>query len=326
MNDFRFQSGVVGRGLTLRRRFLYFFRAIIEAPVLLSEIPAILGKRRTRGTILIRFMNDLCNATLGSGLDCGNKVISFLRRRQTYIFDHRQQQEELAASTLTAQQIDQLVEELNTDGFVRLPQYVSAEIAKRMRDRIEISPGTDASGKNYLNISDWVMKSSSGRFDTVNSAIIEAADNEDINFSALTLIARRYLGASPLLLGPHSWTTTHRTGETDLQIEENAMAYHCDSDFFGFLKVFLLLTDVSMKNGPFTFIRGSHRGKRHVQGRISNEMLKIQPNEELFGTGQPGDVILAATKGWHKATPPSEGTRTMVQWLYSNGLLGSATQ
>ena len=144
MNDFRFQSGVVGRGLTLRRRFLYFFRAIAEAPVLLLQIPAILGKRRTRGNLSIRFMNDFCNATLGSGLDFGNKVIGLLRRHQTYVFDHGQQQEELTASTLTTQQIDQIVKELNTNGFALLPQYVNAEIANRMRDRIEISPGTDA--------------------------------------------------------------------------------------------------------------------------------------------------------------------------------------
>ena len=326
MNTFRFQTGVAGRGLTRRRRFLYLLRAIIEAPILLLEFPAILGKRRTKRNLTIRFMNDFCNATLGSGLDIGNNLISFLRRRQTHIFDDRQQQEELAASTLTPEQINLLVEELNIYGFVRLPQYVSAEIVNRMRNQIEVSPGTDASGNNYQNISDWVMKSSSGRFNTVDSAIIESVDMEDINFSALTLIARRYLGASPLLLGPHSWTTTHRTGVTDLQIEENAMAYHCDADFFGFLKVFLLLTEVTMENGPFTFIRGSHLGKRHVQGRVANDLLSIKPNEEMFGTGQPGDVILAATKGWHKATPPNEGTRIMVQWLYANGLLGSATQ
>lgn len=298
----------------------------MTAPVLLVEIPAILGRSRTRRKLAIRFMNDFCNATLGSGLDLGDKFISFLRRRQTLVFDQKQIPQELISATLTPKEIDELVEELHTNGFVRLPQYVSREVATRMREKIEISPGRDASGNCFQNISTWATDSGSGRFDTEDSAVATAANSENLNFSALTLIARKYLGASPLLLGPHSWTTTHRTSETDLQIEENAMAYHCDSDFFGFLKVFLLLTDVTMVNGPFTFIRGSHRGKRHVQGRVANEMLRIQPEEELFGTGQPGDVILAATKGWHKATPPQEGTRMMVQWLYSNGLLGSTTQ
>jgi len=263
---------------------------------------------------------------LGSGLDLGDKFISLLRRRQTFVFDKKQLPQELTAATLTLQQIDELVEELHTNGFVRLPQYISREVATRMRQKIAMSQGHDASGNDYQNVSAWETDSKSGRFDTADTAVIAAADAENLNFSALTMIARKYLGVSPLLLGPHSWTTTHRASETDLQIEENAMAYHCDSDFFGFLKVFLLLTDVTMKNGPFTFIRGSHRGKRHVQGRVANEMLRIQPNEEMFGTGQPGDVILAATKGWHKATPPTEGTRMMVQWLYANGLLGSTTQ
>ena len=326
MNAFRFQTGVVGRGLTLRRRLMYLIRAVMTAPVLLFEIPAIMGRRRTKQRLAIRFMNDLCNATLGRGLELGDKLIRTLRKRQTFIFDQSTQEQELAAATLTRDQIDLLVVELKSNGFVRLPQYISREVATRMREKIEASPGWDRSGSHFENISTWVTDSNSGRFDTDDFAVAAATRAEAINFSALTLIARKYLGVSPLLLGPHSWTTTHRTSETDLQIEENAMAYHCDSDFFGFLKVFLLLTDVTMENGPFTFIRGSHRGKRHVQGRVTNEMLKVEPDEEMFGTGQPGDVILAATKGWHKATPPKEGTRMMVQWLYANGLLGSTTQ
>ena len=326
MSSYRYQNGVLGRGLTVRRRAMYLVRAILTAPVLLLEIPAILGRSRTRRKLAIRFMNDFCNATLGSGLDLGDKFISLLRRRQTYVFDKKQLPQELTSATLTPQQIDELVEELHINGFVRLPQYVSREAATRMQEKIAVSHGHDASGNDYKNVSAWEINSKSGRFDTADFAVIAAADEENLNFSALTMIARKYLGVSPLLLGPHSWTTTYRASETDLQIEENAMAYHCDSDFFGFLKVFLLLTDVTMKNGPFTFIRGSHRGKRHVQGRVANEMLRIQPNEEMFGTGQPGDVILADTKGWHKATPPTEGTRMMVQWLYANGLLGSTTQ
>ena len=32
-------------------------------------------------------MNDLCNATLGRGLDIGNRVVGYLRKNQTRLFD-----------------------------------------------------------------------------------------------------------------------------------------------------------------------------------------------------------------------------------------------
>ena len=133
------------------------------------------------------------------------------------------------------------------------------------------------------------------------------------------------MGASPLLSAPHSWTTTHRAHETDLQIEENAMAYHCDSDFFGFIKVFLLCTDVSEENGPLAFLKGSHKGKRHVQGRLSDVQLEISPEERMLATGKAGDLFFVVTKGWHKATPPNSGHRLMVQWIISTGYFGSST-
>lgn len=326
MHAFRFQAGVTGRGLTLTRRMLYGLRAITTFPILFFEIRAVLGISRTRRKSTVRFMNDLCNATLGTGLDLGNKVISSFRRGQTRAFDLEEKPRLELSSNLNEDQINAIVDEISRVGFVRLPQYLSTDIAEKLRKNIEAAPGRDSAGGNFENISEWREHSSSGRIDTDDKTLIEIIERENIDFSALTLISRKYLRASPILLGPHSWSTKPIRNLTDLQLEEQAMAYHCDSDFFGFLKVFLLLTDVKMENGPFTFISRSHRGKRHVQGRVSDQVLEIHPGEELYGIGQPGDIVLADTKGWHKAMPPKEGTRTMVQWLYTNGLLGSMTQ
>jgi ectoine hydroxylase-related dioxygenase (phytanoyl-CoA dioxygenase family) len=100
------------------------------------------------------------------------------------------------------------------------------------------------------------------------------------------------------------------------------MAFHCDSDYFGFLKFFLLLTEVKPTNGPFTFVGGSHRGKRHVVGRMKDKEIISDHDEVLYGTGEPGDLIIADTRGWHKATPPEQGTRTMLQVLHTTSLFG----
>ena len=99
------------------------------------------------------------------------------------------------------------------------------------------------------------------------------------------------------------------------------MAFHCGSDYFGFLKFFLLLTEVKPGNGPFTFVRGSHRGKRNITRRMEDTEIISDRDEVLFGTGEPGDLIITDTKGWHKATPPEQCMRTMLQVLYTTSLL-----
>ncbi len=40
MTEFRFQSGIDGRGLTLRRRSLYLARALLGVPVFIRDFPA----------------------------------------------------------------------------------------------------------------------------------------------------------------------------------------------------------------------------------------------------------------------------------------------
>ena len=137
----------------------------------------------------------------------------------------------------------------------------------------------------------------------------------------LTQISRKYLGCPPICASVQIWTTRPPLFISRKILGNSAMAFHCGSDYFGFLKFFLLLTEVKPGNGPFTFVRGSHRGKRNITRRMEDTEIISDRDEVLFGTGEPGDLIITDTKGWHKATPPEQCMRTMLQVLYTTSLL-----
>ncbi len=82
------------------------------------------------------------------------------------------------------------------------------------------------------------------------------------------------------------------------------------------LKFFTYLNDVTMDNGPFTFVEESHR--RLPVGWSGKLRWEDSEIEALYGsdsvknlTGEYGDLIMATTNGFHKGLPLKSGSRTL---------------
>jgi len=84
--------------------------------------------------------------------------------------------------------------------------------------------------------------------------------------------------------------------------------FHRDASGYKFLKCFTYLHDVDFENGPFTYIKSSHRDRfkfiddlklRHNDNEIINRY-----NEESikYLKANKGDLIIADTSGFHKGT------------------------
>lgn len=325
MTNYRFQSGISGRGLTLRRRSLYLARAILGIPIFVRDFPAAKGTRRAKSKKSTQFMNDVCNATNGSGLEFLDSIARIANRKLTKRFDSEFLSRYQLETSLSQEVIDRIVNDLNRDGFSVIRQWATRDTTMRLRAELDQIPGTEYTGERFENFDSWFGCGLKPRFLLDSFAVKRTVERMDFDTAGLMIIARKYLDSKPYLLGPQSWYTKPTVDRTDIDIEETAMAFHCDSDFFGFIKAFLLCTDVSEENGPLAFLKGSHKGKRHVQGRLSDVQLAINDEERMLATGEVGDLFVVATKGWHKATPPNLGHRLMVQWLFSTGYFGSAT-
>ena len=300
-------------------------RALLGIPIFLRDFPAAKGTRWPKSKKSTQFMNDVCNATNGSGLEFLDSIVRIAKGKLTDRFDSEFLYGFQLETSLSHEVIDRIVSDLNRDGFSVIRQWTTCDTAMRLRGQLDQIPGTEYTGERFDDFDSWLKSGLKPRLVLDQQSVKSLVDNFNLDISGLMVVARKYLGSKPYLLGPQSWYTKPTTDRTDMDLEEAAMAFHCDSDYFGFIKAFLLCTDVTEENGPLAFLKGSHKGKRHVQGRLSDVQLAVRPEERMLATGRAGDLFLVATKGWHKATPPNSGHRLMVQWLFSTGYFGSAS-
>ena len=103
--------------------------------------------------------------------------------------------------------------------------------------------------------------------------------------------------------------------------------FHFDKDRFGWVLVFVYLTDVTMENGPHCFVKKTHKQKPASlwrDGRIADEdVFANVPEEDVtYITGKAGTVFLADTKAFHKGTPVQKDNRIFMSLLHSNSLFG----
>ena len=314
--------------MPIRKRFAHGARALLTAPIIVAEWDAIRGRTPSTRAGATRFLNDISNSTHGRGLEFANQLIGILRRNETRQFDRARENESTNSSSQHGGKVDRVVQELREVGRSRVDAFIPRHVAESIASDIRNMPGRcDLDPRSYPSLFDWRANSAAEpRFHTSRSSLQAHDQIIDLTRSRFVLeVAREYLGVSPLLASLQSWTTRPPARTDPNVLDAAAMAYHCDSDFFGFLKFFVLLTEVRPENGPFTFVERSHRGIRHVAGRMPDTEIVGLSDIEFLGVGLPGDLLIVDTKGWHKATPPIVGERTMLQFVFASSLFGAPT-
>jgi len=166
--------------------------------------------------------------------------------------------------------------------------------------------------------------------------VLELALRQD-----LVDLATAYLGALPYLYSAHAWWTyanrpgTYRTHKV-----------HRDQDDFGFLSIFVYLTDVEDEDdGPMVYYTGSHRlaslAPQTVESsdpalramaerigtiydffppragnatRLDDELRVLLKSSEVAMLGPAGTGFAADTFGLHRGTKPASGDR-LALWL-----------
>lgn len=328
VNPYRYTSRFRGRSVPLPNRAAHAARAIATFYIVALEWSSIIGKRPSRRPRATTFLNDVSNSTHGSGLEVANRIICIVRRRQTREFDSSRADQGGSTKSSETDEVVRVLCELKSHGRSVIRGFVPDSEARAIAEEVRKMPGRcDLATRRYDSMHSWMEdEPAEPRFHTDGGHLAVHPTIASLCRSDLVQeIARQYLGAAPLLASLQSWTTRPPTTGMADELDAAAMAYHCDSDFFGFLKFFVLLTDVGPENGPFTFIEKSHRGTRHVAGRMPDSEVVGPDDVEFKGTGRPGDLVIVDTKGWHKASEPISGYRSMLQFVYASSLFGSPT-
>ena len=111
----------------------------------------------------------------------------------------------------------------------------------------------------------------------------------------------------------------------------NTRYHHVDA-FCKEFKAFLYLDDVDAGNGPFTYIRGSHRShltrlKKQLVGNrtgsptsFSERDVRRMLNREVQVCGEAGTLILADVRGIHRGSPQISRSRSaLVNYMMRSG-------
>ena len=108
---------------------------------------------------------------------------------------------------------------------------------------------------------------------------------------------------------------------------ERSQNFHKDPGIKKCIKVFLYLNDVKMETGPFTYIKGSHKGKESLLSQNRFGAGGIYPEKNIFQKlinedciipiyGKAGTLIFADTTGLHCGGNSIDRTRKMATLVY----------
>ena len=230
---------------------------------------------------------------------------------------------------------EQILKELNTDGYSVIKNIISKEMIKVLKDSIIKTPGVYSSDefppesnltKEFFDIENpkGVRFVYSGT-DLLKNSIIQNLDFDKFFINS----AKNYLGCVPVLDIVGAWWSS----PSEKPDYTAAQFWHHDMDRPKWLKIFIYLTDCGEKNGPHEFITGSHknngipknlRSKGYI--RLDDEIISkyYSKNHIKKFTANEGDLILEDTIGLHKGKQLLEGRRLMLNFQYSSCSFGAS--
>lgn len=100
----------------------------------------------------------------------------------------------------------------------------------------------------------------------------------------------------------------------------NTRSWHCD-DFRDDYKGFIYLTDVSLKDGPYAYVRGSHNRRilekinivyAKLSKRKSSDKRFIAKSKVMILTGSAGDLIISNQRGAHRGISQEQGASRVL--------------
>jgi hypothetical protein len=206
---------------------------------------------------------------------------------------------------------------LRRDGLVIVPGYRSAAECRRLLAEIE------AVARRHP---DYVQTASNGADRRIYGVDVGSAPiRATLHDPPLFRLSRQ-------VLGPSAVAAFALSGEIEAQPGNlgSGEGWHRDA-FFGQVKAILYLTDVDETNGPFQYIRQSHRlaskygdharyGAPLLDYRMSDTVVErlvaSEPDRLVSVCGRAGALILVDTSGIHRGKPLTGGRRVALTNYY----------
>jgi hypothetical protein len=225
-------------------------------------------------------------------------------------------------------------QKLSSDGYYMLQNKLPENSINNILEFLKKSEGKYIS-ENYTSLKKEklnIKNPKAVKFNYDTNDILNCGEIQKlITDEALLQIAQNYLKAEPII----DYVTAYYSFPSLKADREAAQYWHFDMDRPKFLKVFVYLTDCTSKNGPHSFIKGSHKTdtlpkkiiKQGYQRLEDTEInLYYKKSEIINFIGGRGTVLLEDTSGLHKGKNLLEGHRLIFMVQYSSCLFGSKSE
>ena len=210
------------------------------------------------------------------------------------------------------------VDALKRDGYVVIPNYFSRDYAFQLRDRLEATLVDGVSREYdcgaYLRVWD----------DRAYDEGVRRLYHVERLFPELK--SHRFNPFPQRVASAYYRTAIHTNMlifQHNTKSNANTRYHHVDS-FCKEFKSFVYLDDVDEGNGPFTYIRGSHKNiyrrlKKQILGNktgsptsLYEKDIKMLLKDETKILGPAGTLILADVRGIHRGSPQTERSRSVL--------------
>ena len=205
----------------------------------------------------------------------------------------------------TTTESDRIAENITQKGYHRIENFWNIDELNSIRDKTyEIFESNDA---------ELVKHTHGGQHTQVNQPLLNLSELNSLALDPrIIAIATSFFKCIPGF-GTQNLRYSHSSNSKAF----GTCQFHRDFNSpVKVLKFFTYLNDVTMDNGPFTYVEGSHRRLPWDWSR----KLRWEDGEieSLYGadsvknlTGKYGDLIIATTNGFHKGLPLKSGSRTL---------------
>ena len=220
---------------------------------------------------------------------------------------------------------DALLHKLSVDGWCQLPSMTLDETAVAQvvwgASQAQLYNAHVKAQSNGLPRSFADLKSFAAHacLDTSDTLRIKPLFDLCLEPVILSLASSYFSGALPICYSMNAWWSFPQNGAPT-----TTQGFHRDHDTYRFLSCFVFLSPTGgSRGGEHLFVRHSHDEdmvERHVPhlawlNRMTQEQARA--NEVAMSpdviSGQPGEIFLADTWGWHKAALPRADR--LVAWF-----------
>ncbi|WP_369299250.1 phytanoyl-CoA dioxygenase family protein [Limnospira fusiformis] len=233
--------------------------------------------------------------------------------------------------------IQEGLENLERDGIHKFAKQLAPKTLVSIRDAVFKIPVFDeVVGKPILPQDLIARRSYKKPTYRINiQELLKCPDIQELVLDeSLLFLAQEQLGCNPVLCTVSAWFSFPLT-DCELAVRERSLSdaaqkFHFDMDRLRFVNIFIYLNDVTLDNGPFVYVKGSHHTKppNLRDGRYEDsEISAFYSNQDIVEvTGPAGSIFVTDNFGFHKGKPLNSGFRCVFQLVYSVSLFGAEHQ